>query len=125
MALSIEQRLDQNIGIFALKGPMTLGPSLHALSTSARKLLDSGALAGIILDVSEVTLVDSAGLGELTLVYTFAARRSCPVVLAGVTPSLKHSLEITRLEALLPMAPDVESARAKIAEKKANTTSGA
>ncbi len=118
MALSIEQRLDKNLAIFVLQGPMTLGPSLHALSAGARKLLDSSALAGIILDVSGVTLVDSAGLGELTLVYTFAARRGCPVILSGVTPSLKHSLEITRLEALLPMAPDLESARQKLAEKR-------
>ncbi len=118
MPLSIDQHLDQNIAVFELAGPMTLGPSLHALSTGARKLLETPGLGGIILDVAKVTVVDSAGLGELTLVYTFAARRNCQVVLSGVTSSLKHSLEITRLDALLPSEPDVESARKKLSAKK-------
>jgi anti-anti-sigma factor len=120
MPLSIEQRLDQNLAIVELKGPMTLGPSLNALSAGARKLFqESAAITGIILDVAGVTFVDSAGLGELTLIYTLAARRSCQVILSGVSPSLKHSLEITRLDALLPSAPDVASARKKLAEMKA------
>jgi anti-anti-sigma factor len=118
MSLSIEQRLDQNLAIIQLKGTMTLGPSLHALSSGSRKLLESPAITGIILDVSGVTQVDSAGLGELTLVYTFATRRSCQVILSGVPASLKHSLEITRLDALLPSAPDIESARKRLAQKK-------
>lgn len=126
MALSIEQRVDQNggqnVGIFVLKGPMTLGPSLNALSAGARKLLETPSTTGILLDVSGVTLCDSAGLGELTLVYTLATRRNCGVVLAGVTASLKHSLEITRLEALLPMAPDVPAALKKLGEKKAGSS---
>jgi anti-anti-sigma factor len=119
MPLSIEQRLDQNIAIIELKGAMTLGPSLNALSAGARKLLESTPPTGIILDVAAVTFVDSAGLGELTLIYTLAARRNCQVILSGVSPSLKHSLEITRLDALLPSAPDVASARKKLAEMKA------
>lgn len=118
MPLVIDQRWEQNIAVIDLKGPMTLGPSLNALSVGARKLLESPLILGIILDVGGVTFVDSAGLGELTLIYTFASRRSCPVILTGVSPSLKHSLEITRLDALLPSAPDLESARKRLADMK-------
>lgn len=118
MPLSIEQRIDQNVAFIELSGAMTLGPSLHALSTLTRKLLETPTLTGMILDVSGVTIVDSAGLGELILVYTVAARRNCQVILSGATPSLIHSLEITRLDALLPSAPNAESARKKLAEKK-------
>jgi anti-anti-sigma factor len=117
MSLVIETQLDGNVSVITLKGPMTLGPTLSALGQHIRRELGSSAPAGLVLDVSAVGMVDSAGLGELTLVYTLAARRNCSVVLAGVTKTLKNSLELTRLDVLLPSAPDVASAKRMIASK--------
>lgn len=116
MPLAIESKSDGKVPVYTLKGPLTLGPTLGALSQRIRKELES-APAGLVLDVSQVTIVDSAGLGELTMVYTLAARRNCAVVLAGVPTTLRHSLELTRLDLLLPSAADVAAAKLAIAGK--------
>lgn len=117
MSLVIETHVDGNVAVFTLKGPMTLGPTLSALGQRVRRELEASPRAGIVLDVSSVDFVDSAGLGELTLVYTLSARRNCSVVLAGVSKALKSSLELTHLDMLMPSAADVASAKKVIASK--------
>jgi anti-anti-sigma factor len=87
---------------------------LTALRDTARQILDSGNRTGIILVLDGVTITDSAGLGELTVVYTFASRRRCPIMLVKVPPSLRKMLDMTRLEGLLPSADDVASAKKKL-----------
>jgi anti-sigma B factor antagonist len=119
MPLSIEKRVEQNVTVLLLSGPLTLGPSLYALNQLARKTLESPSTQALILDVGGVTIVDSAGLGELTLVYTLATRRNCRVVLIGVTPVLEHSLEVTHLDALLPACSDVTAAKKFLTSPKA------
>jgi anti-anti-sigma regulatory factor len=61
--------------------------------------------------------VDSAGLGELTVVYTFASKQKCPIRLVGVNPSLHKILEMTRLDELLRAAVDVASAKKQLKEQ--------
>ncbi|HEY6988161.1 MAG TPA: STAS domain-containing protein, partial [Bryobacteraceae bacterium] len=60
------------------------------------------------------TTVDSAGLGELTVVYTFASKQKCPIRLVEVNPSLHKILEMTRLDELLRAATDVASAKKQL-----------
>lgn len=117
MALQVTSRTEESFGILDLTGSLTMGPSLSALREAAREVLSSGKLSGLILGVGEVTTVDSAGLGELTIVYTFASRQKCPIRLVGVTPSLHKILEMTRLDELLRAATDVASAKKQLKEQ--------
>jgi anti-anti-sigma factor len=114
MPLSVKSRSEDGFAILELTGSLTLGPSLNALRDAARHLLDAAKPTGIILVVGGVTITDSAGLGELTVVYTFASKRGCPVVLVKVPPSLRKMLDMTRLDGLLPSAEDVASAKKKL-----------
>ena len=75
-------------------------------------------LSGLILQVGDVTSVDSAGLGELTIVYNFANRQSMGIRLVGSTPSLLKMLDMTRLEELLPPSKDMQSAKQELLGKK-------
>jgi anti-anti-sigma factor len=114
MALNVTSRLEDNFGILQLEGALTLGPSLSALREAARKVLNAADLCGLILRVGDVTTVDSAGLGELTIVYTFASKRKCPIRLVGVSPGLHKMLEMTRLDELLQAADDLASAKEQL-----------
>jgi len=100
-----------------LAGSLTLGPSLNALREAAKQLLGGGKLSGLILQVAEVTSVDSAGLGELTIVYNFANRQRLGIRLVGSTQSLLKMLDMTRLEELLPPSPDMQSAKRQLLGK--------
>lgn len=111
MSLSINSRLDRNVYVLTVSGQLTLGPHLRNLQQAARAALESSTPDGVILDVAGVRYADSAGLGELTIVYSLCTRRQCPLVLASVPAQLRQMLELTRLDALLPSAADIESAR--------------
>ena len=78
---------------------------------AARAALDTSIPEGMILDVSGVRYADSAGLGELTIVYSLCMRKQCPLVLAAVPLQLRQMLELTRLDALLPSAVDLDGAK--------------
>ncbi|MBV9294809.1 MAG: STAS domain-containing protein [Acidobacteriaceae bacterium] len=114
MPLTITSRIEDNLAILELAGSLTLGPSLKALRENARELLKSANVSGIILRVAQVTNTDSSGLGELTVVYTFASRRGCPIRLVEVTPRLRQMLELTRLDGLLPSAIDLVTAKKEL-----------
>jgi anti-anti-sigma factor len=119
MPLSINSRVEDNIGILELSGSLTLGPSLSGLREGARQLLSTARLAGIILHVKEISVTDSSGLGELTVVYTLATKRGCPIRLAETTASLRKMLEMTRLDGLLPSSDDMNAAKAAIKNRDA------
>jgi anti-anti-sigma factor len=110
-SLSINSRLDRNVYILTVTGQLTLGPHLKNLQQAARSALESSTPDGVILDVAGVRYADSAGLGELTIVYSLCTRKQCPLVLASVPVQLRQMLELTRLDALLPSAADIESAK--------------
>ncbi len=117
MPLSVTSRIEDGFAILELAGSMTLSPSLNALRDTAREVLNTNKLSGLILRVAGVTATDSAGLGELTVVYTFATRRKCPLRLVEVSPSLHKMLELTRLDGLLPSAPDIATAKKELREE--------
>jgi anti-sigma B factor antagonist len=114
MPLEIGTRTDGEFAVLELKGSLTLAPPLHTVRDSARELLRKSKYAGVIVDVGKVTAVDSSGLGELTVVYTFASRHGCGLALAGSSATLRNMLEITRLDGILPSAQDIEGAKKMI-----------
>ena len=111
MLFSVKSRSDERFGVLELSGPLTLSPTLSTLREAALKMLGTPELLGLILHVSAVTTADSAGLGELTVVYTFASKRSCPLRLVGAPPNLRKILEMTRLEDLFHPVDSVTIAK--------------
>jgi anti-anti-sigma factor len=111
MALRVASRVENEIGILDLEGALTLGPYLRNVRETTRQLLAGGGLSGLVVTVHEVSATDSAGLGELTVVYTLATKANCRVALAGENSKLGAMLEVTRLDGLLPMASDLSAAK--------------
>ncbi len=114
MKLSVLSKVEESFGILQLAGSLTLSPSLSSLRDAARQVLSNGKLAGLILEMSEVTAVDSAGLGELTIVYTFSSRQNCGIRVVGATPGFRKMLEMTRLDELLVVADDIPAAKTQL-----------
>ncbi len=112
--LTVKSRVEDGFAILELSGQLTLGPELPVLRDDARKVLGAGKLSGLILQVSEITQTDSAGLGELTVVYTLASRHGCPVRLVQASPRLLKMLEMTRLDGLLPSTADIGAAKTEM-----------
>src|SRR5579884_2975557 len=102
MPLSVNSRVENEIAILELEGTLTLGPALHRVRETAREVLAQNRVSGLVINLANVTSADSAGLGELTVVYTLAGKKSARVAIAGASSMLRSMLEITRLDGLLP-----------------------
>ena len=114
MALSVSSRVEDGLAVLELAGTLTLGPTLSGLRGSARQIFQQHKVSGMILEVGGITVTDSSGLGELTVLYTLAANRNCGIRLVGVSPNLRRMLEMTRIDELLPASPSLASAKAEL-----------
>jgi len=84
-----------------------------AAAPALREELDAacaGGGRGVVLDMSEVTFVDSSALRELLRGDHALQARGARLVLAAVNPSVARLLELTRTTGLLAAAPTLESA---------------
>jgi anti-anti-sigma factor len=126
MPLSITSRPDRNFQILTVTGTLTLGPNLKNLQQIARSALDTSSPDALIVDVSGLRYADSAGLGELTILYSLCTRKNCVLILTGVPNQLRQMLDLTRLDALLPSAPDIEAAKRliKVRQSRPRESSG-
>lgn len=118
MSLSVHSRVENDIAILDLEGTLTLGPALHQVRDAIREILGKKRISGIVLDLSSVTSADSAGLGELTVVYSLAGKKGASVAIAGASLLVRNMLEVTRLDGLLPVASDVSSAIALVSHQR-------
>lgn len=114
MPLTVAPRVEDDIGILELSGTLTTGPWLVELRNKARQLMDGQKLKGLIVHVGGITKTDTSGLGELTAVYSLASKQSCPIRLVTVRPDLRKVLELTRLDGILPSAPDIAAAKKEL-----------
>ena len=66
----------------------------------------SRGVTQFLFDLSRVHLVDSAGLGVFVRCYRDARMRGGLVVLERVPEPIRHVLEFTRLDTILPITED-------------------
>lgn len=92
--------------ILRLTGPLTL-QNLFAFQEHFRALKSQR----LIVDMTEVQYIDSAGLGLLMNGYAGAERNGRAFVLAGVTPRVHTLLELTRVHTVLTLYPSLTEAQ--------------
>ena len=96
-------------GVLRLRGPLTtenLPPFQNAVRRDDSRVL--------FLDLSEVPYIDSAGLGSLVSAYISLNKKGRQVILTGVNSRVLRLFEITKVEQLFLIFPDVESALAAL-----------
>jgi anti-anti-sigma factor len=92
--------------ILRLSGPFTLG-NLFTFQNEFRAMQPPV----LILDMSDVPYMDSAGLGVLTNAHVSAEHGGRLLYLAGLSDRLMALLHMTRLESVLRLYPSVEDAQ--------------
>ena len=61
----------------------------------------------IVLDLSNVTHIDSTGLGALLGAWTAAQRRGCELEIANLNPRVEKLAEITKLDTVFKKMKDL------------------
>jgi anti-sigma B factor antagonist len=94
--MQIHQRSVGDVTIVDLNGKMTLGEGDELLRDKVNSLIQQGQKK-IILNLSEVPYIDSAGLGEVVRTYTTVSRQGGSLKLLNLTKRIQDLLAITKL----------------------------
>jgi anti-sigma B factor antagonist len=96
MSISTAIRDVDGVHVVDLAGRITLGEASGKLRDTVRGLLDDGATK-LLLNLGDVSYIDSSGLGELVSAYTTARGKNCTVKLLNVQNKVQDLLQITKL----------------------------
>jgi anti-sigma B factor antagonist len=94
--LNISERSAGDVVILDLSGKITIGEGSVQLRESVRKLLDEGKKK-VLLNLGDVSYVDSSGIGELVSSYTTTNNNGGHLKLLNLTKKIKDLLMITKL----------------------------
>ena len=109
MSLKADNRQVDGVAIVDLTGRIVLGEA----TTTLREVLQNLASQGqkkILLNLSEVSYIDSSGLGALVSGYTTITSQSGQLKLLNLTAKVKDLLQITKLLTVFEVFTDEASA---------------
>jgi anti-sigma B factor antagonist len=96
MALRITSGEVNGVAVVWLDGRIVLGEETSALRETVKNLIDQGHKK-VILNMNNVTLIDSTGLGALVIAYTTAKSGGASLRLCHLGSKFNELLYITRL----------------------------
>lgn len=96
MALKITNRETDGVVVLALDGRIVLGEETNKLREGVKNLVSQGKKK-IVVDVKNVTMIDSSGLGALVAAYSSAKSAGASLRLCNLGAHFNELLQITRL----------------------------
>ena len=115
MALKIVEKETDGVTILELSGRVTLGEESNQLRTKMKDVLGKGKTR-LVLDLADVSYIDSAGLGTLVAGYTSAQNQGSNMKLANLTKKFNEQLHITKLVTVFDVYDSVTDAVKSFAE---------
>ena len=96
MALKITERVVDGVAVEELEGRIVLGEESSALREKVKSLLAAGQKK-IVLNMDNVTYIDSSGLGALVASHTSARTQGATLKLSNLGSKFQEILQITKL----------------------------
>jgi anti-sigma B factor antagonist len=96
MDLNISNKQIGEVSVVALKGRIVLGEESSALRERLESLVEDGKKK-IVLNMANVTYIDSAGLGALVAAHVSAKKEGAALLLADLGNKFHEVLQVTRL----------------------------
>jgi anti-anti-sigma factor len=72
----------------------------------------------LVLDLSGVNRMDSAGIGELALLLSWAQEKNANLKCAGPNPMVRTLLDLTNLDSVMEVHPSLDSALESFREEQ-------
>src|SRR5438093_13738549 len=111
MSLKSSTRQVDGITVLDLSGRITLGEGSVILRDVIREVLGKGEKK-ILLNLGDVTYIDSSGIGELVSAFTAVRKEGGELKLLNLTKKVHDLLQITKLYTVFDVKDD-ESAAVK------------
>jgi anti-sigma B factor antagonist len=109
MALKVVEAEVNGVTVLKLIGRVTLGEETNQLRARMKESLSEGKTR-LVLDLGEVTYIDSAGLGTLVAGFTSAQNQGAAMKLANLTKRFSEQLNITKLVTVFDVYNTVDEA---------------
>jgi len=107
--LTINQRQSGEVTILDLAGRITIGEGSVQLREAVKDLLNNGKKK-ILLNLGDVSYVDSSGIGELVSSYTTTSNQGGQLKLLNLGKKIKDLLMITKLLTVFQTYEDEQEA---------------
>jgi anti-sigma B factor antagonist len=108
LKLSLEVRNRGDVMIVHCEGRIVYRDEAASLSQLVGEMLDHGEK--VVLDLSGVSAIDSAGIGELVALYTRAQSRNMDLKFAAPSLRVRQLLDLTNLCSVIEIHPDLGEA---------------
>jgi anti-sigma B factor antagonist len=96
MALKITNNEVNGVEVLVLDGRIVLGEETIALREKLKGLLAAGKKK-VILDLKNITMIDSSGIGMLVAIHSSARSTGSTLRLCNLGPKTTELLQITKL----------------------------
>ena len=109
MTMKASNRQVSGITVVDLSGRITLGEGSTVLRETVKDLLSKGQRK-ILLNLGDVTYIDSSGIGELVSAFTSVRNQGGELKLLNLTKKVHDLLQITKLYTVFDIKDDEASA---------------
>jgi anti-sigma B factor antagonist len=109
MSLKSSTRQVDGITVLDLSGRITLGEGSVVLRDTIREALGQGNKK-ILLNLGDVTYIDSSGIGELVSAFTAVRKEGGELKLLNLTKKVHDLLQITKLYTVFDVKDDESQA---------------
>ncbi len=109
MSVKLSTRQVGNVTVIDVAGRITLGEGSSALRETLRDLVAKNQTK-ILLNLADVTYIDSSGIGELVSGYTTVTNTGGSLKLLNLNKRVKDLLQITKLYTVFEVFEDEAAA---------------
>ena len=106
--MEVSARYRDNVAILDISGEI-IGDARFDLNKYIQEEIEANR-AGLILNLEEVPMMDSVGLGMLVGAYTSLTRKGTKVVLLNAGRSVRYLLVVTKLDQVFEKYDDEDEA---------------
>jgi anti-anti-sigma factor len=105
----LEKNIQELAALVSEENGKTMGEAVAAIRDEIHDEVSQGARK-VLLNLAEVSYIDSAGLGELTAAYTSVKNRGGQLKLLNLTKRVHDLLQITKLSTVFELHDDEKTA---------------
>ncbi|MBZ5531148.1 MAG: STAS domain-containing protein [Acidobacteriia bacterium] len=105
MTMKASSRQVNGVAVVDMSGRITLGEGSVVLKDTVRELLGKGEKK-ILLNLGDVTYIDSSGIGELVSAFTSVRNQQGQLKLLKLTKKVHDLLQITKLYTVFEIYDD-------------------
>jgi anti-sigma B factor antagonist len=109
VSMKATNRQVEGVSVVDMSGRITLGEGSVVLRDTIRDLIGKGQKK-ILLNLGDVTYIDSSGIGELVSAFTAVRREGGELKLLNLTKKVHDLLQITKLYTVFDIKDDEAAA---------------